>query len=94
MTNKSKVAAAAAEFDWDSAYRVDARGLPCPQPLLAMRRAMKQLAPGALLHLAATDPASERDIRSFCALSGVPLLRAETRGAEFHYWLQRVAESN
>ena len=94
MTRKSEITADAPEFDWDSAYRVDARGLSCPQPLLAMRRAMKQLAPGALLHLSATDPASERDIRSFCALSGVPLLRAETRGTEFHYWLQRVAEGH
>ncbi|MBB5212821.1 sulfurtransferase TusA family protein [Microbulbifer hydrolyticus] len=80
--------------DWESAYRVDARGLPCPQPLLAMRRAMKQLAPGALLHLVATDPASERDIRSFCTLSGVPLLRVETQGKEFHYWLQPVVAGN
>ena len=80
------------EFDWESALRVDARGLPCPQPLLAMRRALKQLAPGSLVQLVATDPSSQRDVRSFCALSGVPLLRVEIRGEEFHYWLQRVAD--
>ena len=93
MTSDSEAATTAPVIDWDSAYRVDARGLPCPQPLLAMRRALKQLAPGALLHLVATDPASERDIRSFCSLSGVPLLRTEAREAEFHYWLQKVADS-
>ncbi len=86
-------ASEAPKFDWESALRVDARDLPCPQPLLAMRRAMKQLAPGALLHLIATDPASQRDIRSFCSLSGVPLLRVEARGEEFHYWLQRIDDA-
>ena len=90
MTDSSTSATAIPNLDWESIYRVDARGLPCPQPLLAMRRALKQLAPGALLHLVATDPASQRDIRSFCTLSGVPLLRFEARGAEFHYWLQRL----
>ncbi|WP_160152710.1 sulfurtransferase TusA family protein [Microbulbifer sp. ALW1] len=91
MTKSDSPATATREYPWDSAYRVDARGLPCPQPLLAMRRGIKQLAVGQLLHLLATDPASQRDIRSFCRLSGVPLLRAEQRGSEFHYWLQCVS---
>lgn len=90
MTESVKRAEVAPEFNWDSALRVDARGLPCPQPLLAMRRALRQLTPGALLHLMASDPASVEDIRSFCRLSGVPLLRAERCGDEFHYWLAAV----
>ncbi|WP_078084504.1 sulfurtransferase TusA family protein [Microbulbifer mangrovi] len=91
MTDTANKATDTPEFDWEAAYRVDARGLPCPQPLLAMRRALKQLAPGTLLHLVATDPSSQRDVRSFCSLTGVPLLRSETREGEFHYWLQCVA---
>ncbi|WGL18493.1 hypothetical protein PVT68_07090 [Microbulbifer bruguierae] len=55
-----------------------------------MRRGLKTLAPGSLLHLIATDPASRDDIRSFCRLSGVPLLRAECRGGELHYWLMAI----
>ncbi|QIL91633.1 sulfurtransferase TusA family protein [Microbulbifer sp. SH-1] len=90
MTESVKRAAEAPDFNWDSALRVDARGLPCPQPLLAMRRALKTLAPGSLLLLIATDPASREDIRSFCRLSGVPLLRAECPGGEFHYWLATI----
>ncbi|WP_105101803.1 sulfurtransferase TusA family protein [Microbulbifer pacificus] len=90
MTDIANAATEAPEFDWESALRVDARSLPCPQPLLAMRRALKTLAPGALLHLMATDPASREDIRSFCRLSGVPLLRTECPGGEFHYWLAAI----
>ena len=91
MTKSATPATVAPDYCWESSYRVDARDLPCPQPLLAMRRGLKQLVAGELLHLVATDPASQQDIRSFCQLSGVPLLRAECRGTEFHYWLQCIA---
>lgn len=90
MTDSVNPASVVPESDWASALRVDARGLPCPQPLLAMRRALKSMAPGSLLHLLASDPASREDIRSFCRLSGVPLLRAECPGDEFHYWLAAI----
>ncbi|WP_328517465.1 sulfurtransferase TusA family protein [Microbulbifer bruguierae] len=90
MTSPAKQTTEPRELDWGSALRVDACGLPCPQPLLAMRRGLKTLAPGSLLHLIATDPASRDDIRSFCRLSGVPLLRAECRGGELHYWLMAI----
>ncbi|WP_043317581.1 sulfurtransferase TusA family protein [Microbulbifer sp. HZ11] len=90
MTTTTQQAAQRQDVHWEDALRVDASGLPCPQPLLAMRRALKQLAPGELLHLIATDPASQRDIRSFCDLSGVPLARVETDGEAFHFWLQQI----
>ncbi|MCQ3828181.1 sulfurtransferase TusA family protein [Microbulbifer elongatus] len=90
MTTTTQQATQRQDVHWEDALRVDARGLPCPQPLLAMRRALKELAPGALLHLIATDPASQRDIRSFCDLSGVPLARVETDGESFHFWLRQI----
>lgn len=74
--------------DWDSAVTVDARGLPCPQPLLAMRRALGDYAAGTLLQVLATDESSWRDFHSFAELSGKPLLRAERRGDCFYYWLR------
>ncbi|WP_299580355.1 sulfurtransferase TusA family protein [uncultured Microbulbifer sp.] len=66
---------------------VDARQLPCPQPLLAMRRALNEYETGTLLCVMATDEGSWRDFHSFAALSGRPLLRAERRDNTFHYWL-------
>ncbi|GAA5445732.1 sulfur carrier protein TusA [Microbulbifer sp. NBRC 101763] len=73
--------------DWDAAERVDARNLPCPQPLLAMRRALREYEVGTLLCVIATDEASWRDFHSFAALSGRSLLRAERRDNTFLYWL-------
>jgi len=73
--------------DWGAAVTVDARGQRCPQPLLAMRRALRDHPAGTLLRVLATDEGSWRDFHSFAELSGVPLLRAEHRGDEFRYWL-------
>ena len=80
---------AVAENDhWESAVTVDARNLPCPRPLLAMRRALRQHPPGTLLRVLATDGGSWRDFHSYARLSGNPLLRAERRGDCFYYWLR------
>ncbi|MCO1336461.1 sulfurtransferase TusA family protein [Microbulbifer sp. OS29] len=73
--------------DWDSATVVDARNLPCPQPLLAMRRALREHPEGTLLCVLATDEGSWRDFHSFATLSGWALLRAERRNNTFQYWL-------
>ncbi|MFV8784344.1 sulfurtransferase TusA family protein [Microbulbifer sp. SA54] len=88
MTGSDYQATSADQMHGKPALRVDARGLPCPQPLLAMRRALRQVEPGALVHVVATDPASQRDFRSFAELSGTTMVREERRGMEFHYWLQ------
>lgn len=74
--------------DRESAVTVDACGLPCPQPLLAMRRALREHAAGTLLRVLATDEGSWRDFHSFAELSGVALLRAERRDGGFCYWLR------
>ncbi|WP_444940005.1 sulfurtransferase TusA family protein [Microbulbifer sp. ZKSA004] len=73
--------------NWDTATIVDARNLPCPQPLLAMRRALREYPEGTLLCVLATDEGSWRDFHSFASLSGRSLLRAERRNNTFQYWL-------
>ncbi|MDP5210842.1 sulfurtransferase TusA family protein [Microbulbifer sp. 2205BS26-8] len=73
--------------EWEAAAVVDARDLPCPQPLLALRRALGAYEAGTLLCVLATDEASWRDFHSFAALSGRTLLRAEQRNDTFLYWL-------
>ncbi|WP_323846843.1 sulfurtransferase TusA family protein [Microbulbifer magnicolonia] len=88
MTVSTADSAPTLVLEWDAAVTVDVRGLPCPQPLLAMRRALGQYAPGTLLRVLATDEGSWRDFHSFAELSGRPLLRAERCGDCFHYWLR------
>ena len=61
---------------------LDARGLSCPLPVLRARKAMRGLAPGAMLRLLATDPGAVRDVAAMCDATGDRLIEsAETDGA-------------
>ncbi|MCL5041366.1 MAG: sulfurtransferase TusA family protein [Gammaproteobacteria bacterium] len=68
---------------------LDARGLSCPLPLLKAKQALHALASGQVLHIAATDAGSWRDIQRFAELSGHALVHADTLDDEFHYWLRK-----
>jgi tRNA 2-thiouridine synthesizing protein A len=55
---------------------LDATGLLCPLPVLKARRALKSLAPGAVLEVLATDPGAIKDFEHFCATTGCELIEA------------------
>jgi tRNA 2-thiouridine synthesizing protein A len=55
---------------------LDATGLLCPLPVLKARRALKPLAPGAVLEVLATDPGATQDFQHFCQTTGCELLEA------------------
>jgi len=55
---------------------LDATGLLCPLPVLKARRALKPLAPGAVLEILATDPGATKDFEHFCQTTGCALLEA------------------
>ena len=48
---------------------LDARGLKCPLPVLRARKALKDVAPGGVLTVLATDPSAVKDFTAFCAES-------------------------
>lgn len=49
---------------------LDARGLLCPLPVLKARKKLHVMAPGRVLEVVATDPASVIDIPHFCTQAG------------------------
>jgi len=53
---------------------VDAKGQMCPMPVLTLARAIKELAPGQVLALAATDQGARRDIPAWAERTGNALL--------------------
>ena len=60
---------------------LDATGLRCPLPVLRARKAMKAVAPGAVLEVLATDPGAVADFQSFCETTGNELISwAEAEG--------------
>jgi tRNA 2-thiouridine synthesizing protein A len=53
---------------------LDAKGLKCPLPVLKARKAMKEMKPGAVLRVYATDPGAVKDFEHFCKTTGAHLL--------------------
>ncbi|MEW6445178.1 MAG: sulfurtransferase TusA family protein [Pseudomonadota bacterium] len=49
---------------------VDARGLPCPLPLLRAKQALAGLAGGEALRVLTTDRASPRDFAAYAEATG------------------------
>jgi tRNA 2-thiouridine synthesizing protein A len=52
----------------------DARGLKCPIPVLKARKLIRDLAPGDILEIDATDPGAPKDFAHFCEVTGHKLL--------------------
>lgn len=53
------------------ALDIDAVGLACPGPILALRKALPQLSPGSTLRVTASDPGFQSDVRAFAASAGL-----------------------
>lgn len=70
---------------------LDAKGLNCPLPLLRAKKALKDLAPGQVLAVEATDPGTTKDLESFCAQAGHNLVKASEAGGVYYYEIQRTA---
>ena len=60
---------------------VDTRGLACPLPVLKLRKALLDRAPGARVTLLASDPQAARDVPAFCEEAGHRLLAQERTAA-------------
>ncbi len=71
---------------------LDARGLPCPLPLLKAKQALARLAPGQLLEVMATDAGSWQDFATFTAQSPHDMLDRQERGDVYHYWIRKGGE--
>ena len=72
---------------------LDARGLPCPLPLLKAKQALARLGPGQLLEVVATDAGSWRDFATFAEQSVHELVDREERGEVFHYWIRKGGDA-
>lgn len=68
---------------------VDAKGLICPEPIMLLHNAVRDAQPEGLIQLLATDPSTERDVAHFCEFLGHPLVKKETSGGVFTYWIQK-----
>ena len=67
----------------------DARGLPCPLPLLRLARELRGLRPGQVIALLADDPAAREDVPSWTRRSGHVLVGWEPGGDHDVYYVRK-----
>jgi tRNA 2-thiouridine synthesizing protein A len=70
---------------------LDVQGLACPLPVLRANRALRGLPAGAKLTVLATDPASAKDFKAFCAETGHELLSFGEAAGVFRFVLRKRA---
>ena len=63
----------------------DAGALSCGELVIELRRRMKLLRPGQILHLIALDEAAPLDVRAWCRITKHPLRSMRHP----HYWIER-----
>ena len=74
--------------DLQISSELDARGLQCPMPLLKTKMALKDLNPGDILKVLASD-AGAIDIPRYLQLSPHELLDTLESEGVFYFWIVR-----
>jgi len=69
--------------------RLDVRGLNCPLPIFRTRKAMRDVPPGGLIEVLATDPLAPLDFASFCETTGDELVESSEREGVFRFLIRR-----
>lgn len=65
-----------------SLYRLDARRLLCPMPVIRVQDRVASLARGDRLEVTATDPGALNDIPAWCRINGHRVLETRRQGDE------------
>lgn len=69
---------------------LDCTGLQCPLPVIKTSQAIKNVAPGELLELLATDPGVEPDMTAWTKRTGNELVQIDRDGDVFHVLIRRT----
>ncbi len=76
------------EFD-NADHFLEAEGLRCPEPVMMVRKAIRNMEMGETLLVRADDPSTIRDIPSFCRFMDHTLLSLKTDTVPYQYLIQK-----
>ncbi len=68
---------------------LDTSGLLCPEPVMLLHGAVRELASGQVIKIIATDPSTARDIPRFCRFLGHELVATAASGDSFVYFVRK-----
>lgn len=69
--------------------QLDTTGLLCPEPVMLLHNAVRDMQSGALIEMIATDPSTTRDIPKFCSFLGHELVEQQERDDTFYYLIRK-----
>ena len=64
---------------------LDCKGMFCPMPIVQLKKATKNMQPGQVLRLVATDPGSKRDVPAWAEKTGNKILDSSEEGKELTF---------
>ncbi len=70
-------------------HQLDALGLRCPEPVMMVRKKVRYMAEGETLLIIADDPATTRDIPSFCQFMDHTLVASQTDNLPYQYLFKK-----
>jgi tRNA 2-thiouridine synthesizing protein A len=59
-------------------HNLNAKGLKCPMPVIKLQQLVRQLPCGDQVSIECTDPAAEKDIKSWCKINRHQFISAES----------------
>lgn len=72
---------------------VDAKGLACPMPIVRTKKAMKDINPGTIVEIQATDKGSTADLKAWAQKSGHTYLGTVEDGDTLKHYLRASGAS-
>lgn len=69
---------------------LDCKGLLCPMPIVKLAKVIKEMGPGQVLLMEATDPGSVPDVQAWSRNTGHPLIAHEREGNVMRFWIQKA----
>lgn len=69
--------------------QLDALGLRCPEPVMMVRKSVRAMQEGETLLILADDPATTRDIPSFCRHMDHTLIASDTSMLPYRYLIRK-----
>lgn len=68
---------------------IDTVGLRCPEPLMVVRREMRNLSNGDTLTVKTDDPSTDRDFELLCTHMGYKMLKKDLKGPVLSFVMQK-----
>ncbi|RYY01653.1 MAG: sulfurtransferase TusA [Gammaproteobacteria bacterium] len=69
---------------------LDTSGLLCPEPVMMLHKAVRELNDGDIIKVIATDPSTTRDIPKFCLFLGYELIQQDADEKNYFYYIKKI----